>query len=295
MLLMPPLTLQPSTSATNISWREGLEYDLWPGAMAYATVSRGYKGPGFNALQGATIAALTPVRPEIPTSYEMGLRMSLFEHRLSLNPTLFDTHFKDFQGQFFNPFVPPLGAVVVGNAGVLRTRGAELEWATRLSAEMTFSGGVSYIDAVYQNFNGAPCWGTPATQPGCVGGVFDASGVMLQNSPKWTYSVQGRYERDLRAGLSGFVSADWYWRGPVNYSLGDPNMIGNAYGLLGGVIGVSGDDGRWQLSAYVRNLLGRSYTGTILAAPLSPGSYSQCPVEDARRMVGIAVVYRMGR
>jgi iron complex outermembrane recepter protein len=291
----PPLTLQPSTSATNISWREGLEYDLWPGAMAYATVSRGYKGPGFNALQGATIAALTPVRPEIPTSYEMGLRMSLFERRLSLNPTLFDTRFKDFQGQFFNPFVPPLGAVVVGNAGVLRTRGAELEWAMRPSAEMTFSGGVSYIDAVYQDFNGAPCWGTPATQPGCVGGVFDASGVMLQNSPKWTYRVEGRYERDLRAGLSGFVSANWYWRGPVNYSLGDPNMIGNAYGLLGGVIGISGDDGRWQLSGYVRNLLDRSYTGTILATPLSPGSYSQYPVEDTHRLVGIAAVYRMGR
>ncbi len=290
----PPMTLQPSTSARNVSWREGLDYDLWPGATAYATVSRGYKGPGFNALQTATIAALQPVRPEIPVNYEIGIRWSLFERRLTLNPTVFDTRFQDFQGQFYDPSAPPAGAFIIGNAGVLRTRGGELEWAARPTAELTLSGGVSYVDAVYVDFQNAPCWGTPTTQPGCVGGVFNASGVAVQDSPKWTYRIEGRYERDLGRELSGFVSANWYWRGQVNDSLGDPNMIRSAHGLLGGRIGLSGNGGRWQLSAYVRNLLDRSYTGTITATMLSPGSYSQYPVADARRMAGITVVYQMG-
>lgn len=290
----PPLMLQPSTSASNLSWRLGLQYDATPNIMAYGTASRGYKGPGFNALQGATIAANTPVRPEIPTSYELGIKSSLWERRLTMNLALFDTRFKDFQGQFFDPAAPPVGAFVIGNAGELRTRGVELEWASRPIRELTFSGGVSYIDAVYSDFKNAACWGTPITQPGCVGGVFDASGVKVPNSPKWTYNVQGRYERELAARFSGFISANWYWRSQVNDSLGDPNMIRGAYGLLGGAFGISNNANRWEISAWVRNLLDQHYTGTIAATLLSPGSYSQYPVEDARRMVGISMTYRLG-
>jgi len=289
-----PLTLKPSTSASNTSWRVGVQFDAAPGVMAYATVSRGYKGPGFNALQGATIAAMIPVRPEIPTSYEAGIKSSLFDRRLTLNLAVFDTRFKDFQAQFYDPSAPPLGAFIIGNAGELRARGAELEWAARPIAALTLSGGVTYNDAVYTDFKNVACWGTPATQPGCVGGIFDASGTSLPNAPKWTYNLQARYERDLSDNLSGFATANWYWRDEVNDSLGDPQMVREAYGLLGGAVGVADPGGRWQASLYVRNLLDQFYSGAILATPLSGGSYSQYPVEDAHRMIGVALTYRMG-
>jgi outer membrane receptor protein involved in Fe transport len=72
-------------------------------------------------------------------------------------------------------------------------------------------------------------------------------------------------------------------------------MIRGAYGLLGGSIGVSDEAGRWRLSAWIRNLLDQHYTGTIQPTLLSPGSYSQYPVEDARRMVGVTFALRAGR
>ncbi len=288
----PPLTLHPSTSTANLSGRVGLQYDFEPDLMAYATASRGYKGPGFNALQGATIAANTAVRPEIPTSYEVGIKASLLDRRLTLNLAVYDTRFKDFQGQFFDPSAPPFGAFVVGNAGELHTRGAELEWAAHPTDELAISGGAAYNDAFYSDFRNAACWGTPATQPGCVGGVFDATGASVPNSPKWTFSLQGFYERDLSGRLSAFASLEWYWRSQVNDSLGDPNMIRGAYGLLGGSIGVSGDAGRWRLSAWIRNLLDQHYTGPIQTTLLSPGGYSQNPrrgcATHARRHVCVA-------
>ncbi len=290
----PPLTLNPSTTASNTSWRLGVQWDVQPGIMAYATVSRGYKGPGFNALQGANIAALRPVRPEIPKSYEVGVKSTLLDHRLMLNVALFDTRFKDFQAQFYDPSVPPLGAFIIGNAGELRTKGVEVEWAAKPMANLSLSGGVSYNDAIYTDFKNAACWGTPATQPGCVGGIFDASGTRLPNAPKWTYSIQGRYDHDLAEGYTGFVTANWYWRDDVNDSLGDPQLARKAYGLLGGSIGVTPKGSRWQASVWVRNLLDKQYTGALLATPLSPGSYSQYPVEDAHRMVGFALTYRIG-
>lgn len=292
--ISPPLALNPSTSADNLSWRLGLQYDVSPGVMAYGTVSRGYKGPGFNALQGATVQANTPVLPEIPTSYELGLKSSLLAGRLTLDLGLFDTRFKDFQGQYQDPTVPPLGAFVVGNAGELRTRGAELEFAARPTPEFTLSGGASYIDAVFSDFERAACWGTPVTQRGCVGGVFNADGAGLPNAPRWTFALQGRHERGLDGGMRGFASLNWYWRSEVNDSLGDPKMVRADYGLLGGAVGVLDAGGRWEVSVWARNLLDQHYTATIVTTPLSPGSYSQFPVEDARRMVGVTLTYRTG-
>ena len=290
----PPLKLHPSTSASNLSWRLGLQYDFDPDVMAYLTVSRGYKGPGFNVLQGATISANEPVRPEIPTSFEIGLKSSLFDRRLTLNLAAFDTRFKDFQGQFNDPTIPPLGAFVVGNAGELHTRGAELEFAANPASGLSLSGGVSYTDAVFSDFERAACWGTPERQPNCSGGVFNASGTALPNAPKWTVSLQGLYERDLGVRLRGFASFDWYWRSNVNDSLGDPNMVRGDYGLLGATIGLSDMDRQWRLSAWARNMLDQHYTGTIIVTPLSPGSYSQFPGEDARRMVGVTLSYAIG-
>ena len=222
------------------------------------------------------------------------MKSSLFDHRLALNLAVYDTRFKNFQGQFNDPTIPPLGAFVVGNAGEMRTRGAELEFDARPTPNLGLSGGVSYADAEFSDFKRAACWGSPERQPSCSGGIFDASGTSLMNSPKWTVGLQGFYDRDLGGRLRGFASIDWYWRSEVNDSLGDPNMKRGAYGLLGGSIGISDVPGRWRLSAWARNLLDKHYTGTIVPTPLSPGSYSQFPVEDARRMIGMKISYGTG-
>lgn len=290
-----PAEVHPTVSASNTSWRLGVETDLGEDVLLYATASRGYKGPGFNALVGAPAAALArPVEPEIPTAYEIGLKASFFDGALVTNWAIFETRFEDFQAQMFDSSVPPLGAFIIGNAGELRTRGVELEFRARPTDALSFGGAVSYQDAVYADFQGAACWAAAPAQPDCAGGIFDASGVDLPNSPDWTVSLQSRYEHSLSSGLLGFITANWFWQSEVNDSLGDPNMVREAYGLLGGSIGVEDQEGRWQASVFVRNALDDHYTGTIIATPLAPGSYSQTPVEDAERLFGVALEYRFG-
>jgi hypothetical protein len=71
-------------------------------------------------------------------------------------------------------------------------------------------------------------------------------------------------------------------------------MVRGDYGLVGVSIGASDIADRWRLSAWARNLLDSHYTGTIIVTPLSAGSYSQFPVEDARRMVGLSLSYAIG-
>src|SRR5262249_43392385 len=74
----PVLNLFQTASAGKkdnaLVWRLGAQYDVSDDIMAFATVSRGYKGGGYDTNIG--IATLPEVFPEEPTSYEAGLRTS---------------------------------------------------------------------------------------------------------------------------------------------------------------------------------------------------------------------------
>ncbi|MGH1560818.1 hypothetical protein ACRAWD_30290 [Caulobacter segnis] len=54
------MTFDDTAKETNVSWRLGApQYQLAQRTMGYATVSRGYKGPGFNQT-GVSNATTTP-------------------------------------------------------------------------------------------------------------------------------------------------------------------------------------------------------------------------------------------
>ncbi|AZS21830.1 TonB-dependent receptor [Caulobacter sp. FWC26] len=90
------LTLHQEVDATNTSWRIGPRYNFSDDIMAYATVSRGYKGPGFSGLSAANSSADQRVRPEIPTSYEAGVKAAFFDRRLIVNANVYSTHGQEF-------------------------------------------------------------------------------------------------------------------------------------------------------------------------------------------------------
>jgi len=83
--------------------------------MAYATYSRGYKGPTFDG------TSATPVNKEIAKSIEVGLKSTWLDRRLRVNVALFNTDFDGYQAQVQNPDV--VGQFITLNAGQLRTRG----------------------------------------------------------------------------------------------------------------------------------------------------------------------------
>ena len=64
--------------------------------MAYATYTRGYKGPGYNIFFNLT--ATTPVvEAETSNAFEIGLKNTLFDGKATLNIAAFYTKFDNFQ------------------------------------------------------------------------------------------------------------------------------------------------------------------------------------------------------
>ena len=131
-------TAAPGTTSTTVTaskpfnaldWRATLDYHFTPDVMAYATASKAYKAGSFSytiqswtPTNNATGENQSPLVSAVPNeqvvNYELGLRASLFDGRLRLNPTGFIMHYTDRQAAVrVNCGTPPLENLVPGGPG----------------------------------------------------------------------------------------------------------------------------------------------------------------------------------
>lgn len=295
-------------STTNLSGRATIQYSFNDDVMVYATAARGYKGPGIDVLG---IVRSTPdiVQPEIPTSYEIGLRSALLDRSMIFNVTAFTTDFKNYQASSFDTTVSP-SRFLVTNAGKLRTRGIEAELQARPLKGLSLGASVAYIDSEFADFKNISCYsgqpilplGTPRTSPRqCIlisptQAVTTADGLPLPNSPKLTYSLSGGYQHHI-GDFRIDTSLNWFHRSKVNFdAAGNPNTTQSGYGLLNGNIGFGPDSDSWRLSFFARNILDRHFVNVVFAQPVlnAPGVTVQLPSPDARRLLGVALDVKFG-
>jgi iron complex outermembrane receptor protein len=92
-------------------------------------------------------------------------------------------------------------------------------------------------------------------------------------------------------------SLNWFWRDKVRFdSAGNPELVQNAYGLLGGNISIGPENDQWRVSFFARNLLDKHFVNVVFSQPVinSPGVTVQLPSPDARRLLGVALDVRFG-
>jgi len=94
-LFGPPIFVQQT--ATKVTWRAGLDYDLTPENLLYASVSTGFKPGGGNI---SLSPAVVPYQfePETITAYEAGSKNRFFDNKVTLNLSGF--YYTDKNQQF---------------------------------------------------------------------------------------------------------------------------------------------------------------------------------------------------
>lgn len=302
-----PLQFKQSVDAQNLSWRVGARYNFTNDLMGYFTVSRGYKGPGFSGLSAASATADQRVQPEIPTSYEVGLKTAFLDRRLIANLALYSTTVEDFQAQV-SDLSSPTYSTRITNAGEIKTKGVELNVIARPTAGLTITAGGAYTDGHYVDFNGVQCYfgqpkvsqggpcTTPPANPASPDGFFNAGGLPLAGVAEWVYGTSITYQRDIGAGLNLAGQVNWNWQSDVNFApSGDPGTIQKAYGLLGARVAVSSQDDRWTLALFGSNLLDERFAAMIAPSPstaLNPGGYVQFFSPDSVRRVSVSLSTR---
>ena len=270
-----------STSNDNISGKAGVQYDLAETSTAYATYSRGYKGPAYNVFYNLTATGTNVIDAETADSYEVGLKNTLFEGRLVLNLAAYYAKYHNYQAN--NP--DTVAGVLVTrftNAGSVSTRGAELDFLFRPATDLNISGGVAYTDAKVDQFK------VPTN--GVVTGVVP-SGTQLGYAPKWKGSIAVDYRIrdvgpvDVLLGAQGSFQSKQIAQFDASAVIRNATTI-DSYGLVDLSAGIADHDDRYRLMFQVKNLFDTSFASAITSGGPG-GSYRYLIPREADRYYGL--------
>lgn len=271
-------------------------YAFTPQITGYAAWSTGYKGEGLATTLGLTAAqfAQLPAPAETSRQLEAGLKTTLLDNALMLNLTGFRTHIENYQAQTYNG---ASGLFLLTSAGGVTIDGLEIEFTARPFAYFSATGGVTWLDARFQDVPNGPCYAGQSAAQGCLpsgaGGtpVQNLDGRPFMNAPRWRYTLSARYDAPLTRDIDLYVQSDYRWQDTVVFDISqNPDMTQRAYGVADLSAGVIFDAGRYDLGVYIKNLADQQYAANIVAVSTAGGAnaYAQQIPRDFRRYAGLS-------
>ena len=309
-----PDPVEPTKGATeeeDLSGKLALQWDYSDEGMTYLSYAQGYKGPAFDMAFGTDPVDLPRVAPETSSSWELGLKTSLFDGQVRFNAALFHSVYEDFQSQaFFDPDgVPPAcpddaprcnegdepGSFILINAGEVTTQGLEVDFLAQVTENLRLSGGVAFIDAKIDDYTAGPCNGGQTFRGECPDGLQDLSGGDLPFSPDWKGSLTASYilalDKSYDVVLKGSVRA----QDEVQYSLTqDENTIQGSYAIFDASVVFNDHNDRWNATLFVKNIADEFYASSIFSnnAAFLPNGYNHRYSKLAGRNYGLEMRYR---
>ncbi|TBV10973.1 TonB-dependent receptor [Stutzerimonas kirkiae] len=268
--------IQPSTSSSGsvdedgFSGRVGLQYDFTDDLVGYLTYSRGYKGPAYNTFFNMQPRDTGALKPETSDAYELGLKATALDKRLSANLALFHTDYDDYQANFFDTVAGQVVTRLI-NAGSVKTQGVELDAAFQVTRQFKLSAALAYTKARIDHFN---C-------PAGAAATCDIDGGRLPFTPDWKSHVRADYSIPLGNGLDVELSTDYSWQDAVQFSLDqNADTVQDAYGIWNASVALADYDAGWRVALLGKNLGDKSY-----AQALATGGghvYRAVPRDDER-------------
>lgn len=269
-----------STDESGHSGRLGFQYDVRDDMMFYGTMSRGYKGPAYNAFFNMTSTADFPIAKEQSDGVEVGLKSLLLDGRVRFNVALFDTTFEGYQANY-----PDLVAGVVVtrfiNAGDVSTRGAEIDFEAQVSSAFSMVGSAAYTDAQVDQFK-CPLGATPAQ-------CNIPSGSRLPFAPAWKANLGLNYVVDY-GKFKADLGLDYTFQDDTQYDLSiNRASIQRDWHILNASVAVSDWSNRWRVAVIGKNLTDQSYSSNLL-----PGGVQRGVPRDTESYFGIQARFNFG-
>lgn len=237
---VPIPLFEDSLSASEPTGKIGIDYTPNEDLLLYASVSRGFKGPGFPATISFSAEQSAPFETETLNAFEVGVKSTLAGGRLQLNAAGYYYDWRDFQA---TTAVDREGIrlIVLANAGDAEVYGVEAEASWHVSDEFILRAGVNIMESEIKTgeFKGD----TPVQSPSFSGMI------MASWRPNTTFG-----------SFQPFFNVDYSYRSKIELAL--PNNIADAqsgYGLLGLRAGLASEDGKWEFSVWGRNVTDKLY------------------------------------
>jgi iron complex outermembrane receptor protein len=221
-----------------------LAYDVTPDVMVYASYSDGFKTGGWTPRLFSQ-QSLKRYQPERLKAYEVGLKTTLFDRRVTFNIDAFQSDYTNLQLTSVRADSTGAPQPVVENAGAARIRGAEAELAIRLHGGTTFQGSLSYLDGKYIRLDP---------------GVSFPLSAKLPETPK--LSLSGSIEQRFEIGDSNSLTfrLDATYRSKTYKEPSNVEIVAQKpYTLVNGRVSYALHDGQVTISAFGTNLFDKRY------------------------------------
>ncbi len=269
-----------STDNDDWSGRAGIQYQLNDHQMIYATVSRGYKGPAYNAFFNMQAIDEIALKPETSTAYELGVKGSLLDGHVSGALALYSETFRNYQANFTDQTgTPPALVTRLINAGKVSSKGIEGDVSVRVTRDFKVDGAFTIEDAKVKHFN------CPAGAPvSC-----DIDGEPLPFAPDFKAYVNAEYT--VRAPIPGVdlvLQSDYSYQSKTQFSLAEtPDTVQKAYGVWNASVALVGLENGWTVRGIVKNIANTRHAAGVGYGALA-GVVRFVPRDD-RRYGGIMV------
>ncbi len=271
----------------------------------YANWGIGFKSGGFNnqgsaaiiaannAFVGSTVLITDRYDKEVSSAFEVGIKGSLFDNRVTFDLAAYHTDIDDMQ--FFEFFVGSFGLLrVVSNIDEVRVQGVEFNTSVRVIDGWRLFGAVNVTDSEIRENVSRPSTvgnespytadytinlGTQINFPMSDSLDFTLRADYRITGPTWFHTFQDQEAPTLFSGLL-----------PIS-ALALPAFVGNArydvaereaFGVLNVRAGVEGES--WSLAVFAENLLDRKYLNEVIPAIEFGGSFAS---PGARRLIGV--------
>jgi len=264
-------TLTPvnrSLDEDNTSFRFGLDYKFDEGALLYATVSQGYKAGLFSAIGASSTSQYAPAVQEKVLAYETGFKLPLFDRRMNLNGAAFyyDYSNKQVRGDVLDPVYGLLEKMI--NVPKSEVYGVEGELVVRPIEALTLSASGTYLKSeVTSSFSKTPDGSEVYNAEGYTG---DFKGSTLPFTPKFSANADAQYDWHTNRSWVPFAGGNVFYQAAENTTFTNSTLLAPdfdipSYATLDLRAGVRSDDGRWQVTAYGRNVTNKYYLTSVTA------------------------------
>ena len=193
-------------------------------------------------------------------NYELGLKSTWLDGRLTFNPTVFLSDYEEKQESILIPVSLSNVATVVRNASTEEIFGVELEMNFQITQNWSLRANYGYIDAEYDNYI-ADITGD--------GVITDNSNLIPRNTPENTFGVITTYDADFGPGTLQ-TTVSYRYRDTVeieasNAPFGHMDSIND----LSGSISYLWSDNRYRITLYGKNLTDDQELAQGTIAPLT--------------------------
>jgi len=232
-----PVNVNTEKSFSNVSPQVAFSYRVQPDAMAYVSVTGGFKAGGFNP---ASPAGKESYDEEHTWNVEGGLKSAWAGRRVLANLAVFSIDWQDLQLNLPNPQVP--GQFFISNVGKARSSGVEFELNAKASADA----------AVFASFGVTRArFGAGTTSSGA-----DVSDKKIPNTPDYTASFGTDLSHRLSSAIRLYGRAEVVFYGAFKYD--DTNLAEqDAYSLTNFRFGARG--ARVFAEGWLRNAFDTKY------------------------------------